>query len=370
MLTSLIIPPIEDMTNRSQTPEYIKETISRIKKIIEYDQKVYDLLYENSLVPEKINRQTKNPIEIRYHGSYKRNTDAFYFRKIEKSDIDIYLKIGGYNSSPSIFKNRHNHDKNFDEFREQWASGVYDNFRLNNDSGGDSYVPIPNFANFKNNLANYLSNILNKSYEVENANKVIRIKSGSLTIELAICGEFNLTLQNNAKGHPFYKQIKQYYSDKSSGGESVLIDEQFGFKIFGINIVTSSHKEIQNFPKVNDIFVYTKNSITSGNFSKYSRYFKNLIKTINKEYPGIIKTSSYHLECVLYSVKEQHFSQINFENEKLLIKNLANQMALINENQFNDLKEINGLIILRKKLNYNDFKTTIDVINKCLEIHL
>ncbi|AGM26532.1 hypothetical protein SSYRP_v1c09450 [Spiroplasma syrphidicola EA-1] len=367
MNNELMIPTISDMITRSDTPEYIKDTIKKIRNIIEYDIEVYNLLYLNNLIKEKDRKNNKNPIEIKFHGSYNRHTGSFFFRKIEQSDIDMYLKIGDYYSSPSIFKNRNQVDKNFNEFKDQWSSGIYNNFWFNNDDGGISYIPISHFAKFKRDLTNYLIKTLKNNCEVQDSNKVIKIRTGNLTIELAICGAFCLQLKNSFKGFELVKKIKKYFKDKESNGEYLFSEDNNSLTIYGINVITSDLKEIQNFPILNEKFIRLKNSATDGWFSSYVRFFKNFIKFINLNTEEKIPLSSFHIECILYNINDKFFLALNSENAKYYLKNIVLEILNTSENDFKYINEINDLIRINKKISYFDFKESMLIIQKYIK---
>lgn len=359
--TNIIVPPSEHMIKRGTTPKYIKETIEDIKEILLNDPYIYPLLFKNNLTEDINNKKENktNPLEIRYHGSYARHTDTFHFNKLEKSDIDIYIKVGNYMSSPSIFKNRHGSDKNFNNFDKQWTSGISNNFYISKDKDDKSYRPIKHFTNFKSDLFKYLKFKL-KDCDVTNNNKVIKISKGSLNIELAICGDFNLELNNNVKGFNWFKEIKNYYNNKKLTLNNCIELKEHFIKVKGMNLITSENKEIQNFPEINNINITIKNRKTDGWFSKYVRYLKNLIKIINKDDENIIPLKSYHLECLLYYVNDSYF--IPWKSKEELKNNLIKCLSSIfvnNEKDFNLLNEINGLLRLNRSLTYNNYKTAI-----------
>lgn len=354
------IPTAEQMTKRGSTPEYIKETIEYIKLILTKDKEIYNILVENNLALEQ-DYKGNNPLEVRYHGSYARHTDTFHFNKIEKSDIDIYVKVADYFSSPSVFKNRNGRDKNFVFFVNQWTPGVFNNFYISKDDGSPGYREIRHFVNFKNDLAKYLINKL-RDCEVTNSNKVIKLKKGTLTVEIAICGSFKLDLNNNAKSLPWFKEINNYLNDKKINLENYIKMENHFFSVKGINIITSKYEEIQNFPEINNLNITIKNSKTNGLFSKYARYLKNLIKMINQN-DLIIILKSYHLECLLYYMPDFLFKDWNSkETLKQSLLNCLKYIGFSDESDFKSLKEINGILRLSRNLEYKNYRNSIDTL--------
>ncbi|AVP49005.1 hypothetical protein [Williamsoniiplasma luminosum] len=339
------------------TPEQLKELIKDVKSFVNEEE------YLNEI--SKLDFDTENSKNFVYQGSYVEKTGNDYFRRISKSDVDIIFIVGKYTQNlDTVFENPEG-NKEIEDWTEFIIDNLKEGLKWNNKNETSDYVEIYKFKKMKDIIFNVLKNKFSKKYEIENAEKVIKVYlhgEKSYSVELAIAGylemKFNKnTLTNNYKNKWEWKDLEK---------NNLIKIEDNCHVIKGYNIVTSErminrkgeyYREIPNLSNWNKYRQSGANAKTNGNFSHYVQVFKNYRKIFDEKFPEQkIDVSSFHINSILINLFQLNATLFEQKiSNKSCVDVAKFALDKINEYHYNNFVELNGIYKLKRNLNLEKF---------------
>lgn len=212
---------------------------------------------------------------VKTQGSYNRHTASFLNKS--KSDIDIILYIGEYNTNNAT---QFTKDCSLSLYKKHMSNKIKNSLQnVKYEKPDESFRELKYFVELKKQIFVFLKHELGNKFIITNKNKCINLSSNNIDIDIVIAGKWNLESYKNFEGS---------------------------------NIITNNPPyEIQNLPELNKNNIESKKEKAQYLY-EYIRIFKNINKLIKND-----RLSSYSIECILYNLDNTLFQK--YPNKDSLI---------------------------------------------------
>lgn len=300
----------------------IIKNLSQVRKPEDAAEKIKELkeFFENKDLIEQLNTSKLkfDKISFELQGSYSRHT-ATFINKNEKSDIDIILYIGEFNTS--------NNTQNTKNQKQLYEKNIRNKIKKNlvYEKEKIDIVSLEHFLILKQNIINKLQKKFTK-YEIVSKTKCICISTKFFNFDICIAGKWNIDAGKN--------------------------------KYEGANIVVEDGlKEIQSLPKINK-----ENLEAKKEKAEYLYEIIRVIKNLNNLLKEEIRIQSFLIECLLYNLRDNLFSSYP---DKQIILNILEEIKkyyMLTINSKNEFIEVNEILLYNEKLSYTRFNKWINSI--------